>query len=155
MPQLGKPSRIDARWSAIPVLSVSRTPSDHTALSRLLPGPQWHVYRAGTAVSAMTSLDRLRPVPIVVCERDLLPDTWQELLLQIVFLPDPPVFIVASRFADDYLWAEALNLGAYDVLAKPFNITELTRSLSLAWLRSQRPRDINNPVPTRISATVA
>lgn len=137
------------------MLSVSRTPSDQTALRRLLPGPQWHVYRAGTAVSALTLLQRLRPVPMVVCERDLLPGTWQELLLQIVSLPDPPVFIVASRPADDYLWAEALNLGAYDVLAKPFDITELTRSLSLAWLRSQRQRDVNDPVPTAMSAAVA
>ena len=62
---------------------------------------------------------------------------------------------MASRFADDYLWVEALNLGAYDVLAKPFDITELTRSLSLAWLRSQRQRDVNDPALTPISAAVA
>ena len=31
-----------------------------------------------------------------------------------------PLVIVASHLADDQLWAEALNLGAHDVLAKPF-----------------------------------
>jgi hypothetical protein len=35
----------------------------------------------------------------------------------ILLLPDPPVLIVTSRLADEYLWAEALNPGAYDVLA--------------------------------------
>jgi DNA-binding response OmpR family regulator len=50
----------------------------------------------------------------------------------------PPVLIVTSRVADDYLWVEALNLGAYDVLAKPFDLTEVTRILSSAWLHWQQ-----------------
>jgi DNA-binding response OmpR family regulator len=41
--------------------------------------------------------------------------------------------IVTSDLADDRLWAEALNLGAYDVLAKPFRAAEVFRTVSLAW----------------------
>jgi FixJ family two-component response regulator len=41
--------------------------------------------------------------------------------------------IVASRLADDHLWAEALNLGAWDVLAKPFDRREVFRSVKSAW----------------------
>jgi DNA-binding NtrC family response regulator len=41
---------------------------------------------------------------------------------------------VTSRAADERLWAEALNLGAYDVLAKPFDPTEVCRIVSLAWM---------------------
>jgi FixJ family two-component response regulator len=41
--------------------------------------------------------------------------------------------IVASRLADERLWAEALNLGAWDVLAKPFNHIEVIRSVKSAW----------------------
>jgi len=41
--------------------------------------------------------------------------------------------IVASRLADDRLWAEALNLGAWDVLAKPFDRREVFRSVKSAW----------------------
>ncbi len=48
-------------------------------------------------------------------------------------LPDTPLLIVTSRLADDSLWAEALNLGAYDVLAKPFDATEVARVVSMAW----------------------
>jgi len=46
----------------------------------------------------------------------------------------PPMLIVASRTADEYLWAEALNLGAYDVLSKPYRAAEVVRVLSMAWL---------------------
>ena len=35
--------------------------------------------------------------------------------------------------ADERLWAEALSLGAYDVLVKPLDAAEATRILSLAW----------------------
>jgi DNA-binding response OmpR family regulator len=49
-------------------------------------------------------------------------------------LSNPPFLIVTSRTADERLWAEALNLGAYDVLAKPYNQAEVIRVVSLAWL---------------------
>ena len=57
-------------------------------------------------------------------------------------LEDAPALIVTSRLADDRLWAEALNLGAYDVLAKPFNHDEVLRSVSLAWLNWHRRHEI-------------
>ena len=46
--------------------------------------------------------------------------------------------IVTSRSADERLWVEALNLGAYDVLAKPFDRDEVLRSVSMAWLNWNR-----------------
>ena len=48
-------------------------------------------------------------------------------------LPDPPLLIVTSRLADERLWAEALSLGAYDVLAKPFDPEEVVRIVGFAW----------------------
>jgi hypothetical protein len=53
---------------------------------------------------------------VVVCERDLTPGSWKEVLDQVTILPDPPAFIVTSRLADERLWAESLKLGAFDVL---------------------------------------
>jgi FixJ family two-component response regulator len=50
-----------------------------------------------------------------------------------VALPNAPSLIVVSKLADDRLWAEALNLGAWDVLAKPFNHIEVIRSVKSAW----------------------
>jgi FixJ family two-component response regulator len=65
-------------------------------------------------------------------------------------LPSAPSFIVTSRLADDRLWAEALNRGAYDVLAKPFERMELVRSVSSAWLHWYHKYE----VPTREIATL-
>jgi len=37
------------------------------------------------------------------------------------------VLVVTSKFPDESLWAEVLNLGGYDVLAQPFDREEVTR----------------------------
>ncbi|MFB3828373.1 MAG: hypothetical protein ACE15B_16510 [Bryobacteraceae bacterium] len=60
-------------------------------------------------------------------------DTWRDLLDQTTRMPHAPVFIVASRLADDALWAEVLNLGGYDVLAKPFDRREVFHVLGHGW----------------------
>ena len=155
MLKLAKPPKIDTGRQNIPVLSVSPALSDHTELERLLPRPQWRVHRSSTVASALTLLMELKTIALVVCERCLLTGTWQILLAQTALLPEPPFFIVSSRLADDYLWAEALNLGAYDVLAKPFDSIELTRSLSFALLRSQRQRVIVSTLPIVTTAGAA
>ena len=57
---------------------------------------------------------------------------------------DPPLLIVTSRLADDRLWTEALNLGAYDVIAKPFDRKEVDRVLNLAWARWSRSNSVRS-----------
>jgi len=44
---------------------------------------------------------------------------------------------VADRLADDRLWAEVLNLGAYDLLIKPFDTQEVLRTVGLACKTGQ------------------
>jgi len=63
------------------------------------------------------------------------------MLERLMLLRDAPPLIVTSRLADDRLWVEALNLGAYDVLAKPFDRQEVTRSIHLAWMHWQNSRE--------------
>jgi response regulator RpfG family c-di-GMP phosphodiesterase len=95
--------------------------------------------KAGDIVAALALVRQLE-VSVVLCERDLLPGTYIDLLEQIKAMPNPPSLIVASRLADERLWAEALNLGAWDVLATPLDRNEVVRSLKSGWLhwRSQR-----------------
>jgi len=83
--------------------------------------------------AALTLLGR-NQVGVVLCERDLLPGTWIGLLEYIDTLPVPQPLILTSRLADERLWAEALNQGAWDVLAKPFNHSEVFRSVKSASL---------------------
>ncbi len=134
------------------VLSISPTAEDHTALTRILSRPEssasteskWTIYPALALESALPVL-RQNPIAIVLSERDLVPGTWKDVLAETLNLSDPPLLIVASRLADEYLWAEALNLGAYDVLAKPFDGEEVIRVLKSAWLHKLETSEMRNP----------
>ncbi|HLK48033.1 MAG TPA: response regulator [Bryobacteraceae bacterium] len=125
----------------IRVLSIGPREEDHAALSQifadaqwpLCPDSEWTLESCPTLGSAITAL-KSRQAPLVICESDLGAATWRDFWTQAASLPDPPFLIVTSRLADEYLWAEALNLGAYDVLAKPFQADEVVRALSQAWL---------------------
>ena len=46
--------------------------------------------------------------------------------------PNGQVLIVTSHAGDDALWAEVLNLGGYDVLAQPFDPSEVARVITSA-----------------------
>ena len=70
---------------------------------------------------------------MVICERDLMPGTWIDLMKHLQSMPHPPYLIVTSKFADEHVWVEALNLGAWDVLAKPFNRSDVNRTVKLVW----------------------
>jgi CheY-like chemotaxis protein len=125
--------------TTITVLSVSPMAEDHTSLSTIFEQSEltcsdskWQLRPCATVESAIGALCHER-IPLIVTERDLAPGSWREILENILLLPDPPVLIVTSRLADEYLWAEALNLGAHDVLAKPFDTSEVVRVLGSAW----------------------
>jgi len=136
-PRLNVPPRIAIGKEVIAVLSVSPLQQDHDSLASLLGHDEWRIHYALSLQSASAFL-RAHQVPLIICEHDLLPGTWTQLLDETRLLAIPPVLIMTCRVADDCLWAEALNVGAYDVLAKPLDRTEVTRVLSSAWLHWHR-----------------
>jgi DNA-binding response OmpR family regulator len=111
------------------ILSISSTREDHQVLRRILD--DFRITAVGTRQAAMSflCLDR---VPVIVCERDLPDGTWKDILGDTAVFPNPPALVVTSRLADEYLWAEVLNLGGYDLLAKPFSEPEVKRVLAAA-----------------------
>ena len=125
----------------VTVLSVDPIANDHAALRQIFsraewspcPDSKWTLTTSPNAESALATI-RQEPIPILLCGCDHQSNTWKEMLEAFTLLSHPPLLIVTSRTADDRLWAEALNLGAYDVLAKPFDRTEVTRVVSLAWV---------------------
>jgi CheY-like chemotaxis protein len=137
------------------VLSVSPANEDGLTLERIFRNVsdwaaytccRWRLIARPTLASALTSLRQHR-IPIVLCESELLPGSWLDVLEQIASLPDPPFLIVTNRLVDERFWAEALNRSAYDVLAKPFDRTEVVRVLSLGWLHWKVRHEVPAQVP--------
>ncbi len=118
--------------NTVTVLAVSSSPTDRDSLRAIFAHSHWHLVEAGSCAEALSFL-HAQPIPVVIGEAILPDGTWRDLLQKGSSLADPPRLIVTSDLADDRLWAEALNLGAHDVLAKPFRAAEVFRTISLAW----------------------
>lgn len=116
------------------VMLVSHIEEDHRFVDEIFCQKRWSLFRAGTVRSAF-SLLRENEIAVVISDRDVPGGGWKKMLSGLHRLARPPLLVVASRLADESLWAEALNLGAHDVLATPFSATELVWVLGNAWHR--------------------
>lgn len=112
------------------ILSISRDEQDHSSLQTIFS--QWEVLRA-TDLSAARGVLRHKNISVVVCDCDSTLEDWTEILDHVREMSVPPSVVITSRLADDRLWSQALHLGAWDVLAKPFNTAEVVRTLRYAW----------------------
>ena len=119
------------------ILSISPDAEDHAALRRILDGRQWHVSSVATRWSALKQLSSER-FSVIFCEKVLEDGSWKDILEHIGLYAEAPLLVVTSRLADAYLWSEVLNLGGYDVLAKPFNAREVTHVLTSISLQHSR-----------------
>lgn len=97
----------------------------------ILESEHWNVLQACTFGQA-AHLMRIETPAVVVCDRELPDGTWKDLFRLAAGVADAPPVVVVSRHADEALWAEVLNLGGYDVIAKPFERNEVSRVVQMA-----------------------
>ena len=138
--------------SGCSVLVVSSFPEDYETLNGFLGESGWALRSEATLPGAAHRL-RENAFHLVLCETDLRPATWKEVLAEIQQLSQPPFLILVSRLADEHLWAEALNLGVYDVLSKPLEKTEVTRVVNMAWLHWKYHHENSRQNPVARGAT--
>ena len=158
-------SGTSAEGVAPAILSISPLEGDHDFLLHAVAAVSKHRLIPVDRLSAARHLLRKHSISVVVCEADLLARAWIEVLDELRMLTNPPLLIVTSRLADDRLWAEALNLGAWDVLAKPLDRGEVARCLRSAcdrWLSAgagsavsqEAAETVQSPWPNELNATL-
>jgi DNA-binding NtrC family response regulator len=121
-----QPGIANTTKAVLTVLSVSPIEEDNLSLEAIIGHARWTLLKADSLPTAWGLL-RKHDVSVVLCERDLMPATWIDVLKHIQPMPHPPSLIVTSKFADERLW-----VGAWDVLAKPFNRSEVIRTVKVA-----------------------
>lgn len=114
------------------VLAVLPVAEDQACLKQILERSDWKLHVVDAMNQALTLIDQLN-AGVVISDSKLPDGNWHDMLAELRRKRHEPVLIVASRLADDRLWAEVLNLGGYDVLATPLRPPEVIRSVSLAW----------------------
>lgn len=115
-----------ARFQRPSVLVVSRADQDHVLLGELFRASEWRVLDAAGLgeVRHLLTWDR---VSLIICDSKLADGSWKDILSLIAPLPEPPRLVVASDRFGPESWSEALHLGAFDMLRKPFEKEQVAR----------------------------
>lgn len=112
------------------VLVLSPHAADHVRLREMFRKHRVRLLEALTLQEGIRGLLRHRP-EVVICEAILPDGDWKLVLGQTSPLKNAPKLIVISSHATESLWVEILNLGGYDLLAKPLVEDEVVRVVGL------------------------
>lgn len=115
------------------VMAVLDLEDERDALQQMFTGTSWDLQCVRTIKEARALLDR-DPVNVIISDCVLPGERgWKDVLKAANAVRLPPPLIVASRSADEKLWTEMLNFGAYDLLLKPFEARPVFAAVSEAW----------------------
>jgi DNA-binding NtrC family response regulator len=118
------------------VLFVSPHPHDADLLSQMLSPLSLHLEHVADFTHAREEIQNHRYV-VVLTEAELPDGTWLDVLALARETRPASQVIVTHPFADARFWAEALNMGAYDLIPQPFAASEVRRILANACSRPQ------------------
>ena len=110
------------------ILFISGHREDAPRLSQMLHALPLALDHVETVRQARAKLQQ-KDYPVVLTEAALPDGTWLDVLNLTRESPHEAEVIVTDPQADARFWAEALNLGAYDLLAQPFYEPEVRRIL--------------------------
>lgn len=113
------------------LMIVLATEEDRHSVEAIAAPCRWKLYRAGSCEEAVRFARHTHP-RVLLCDEELPDGNWRRIWKALSIGPDPPLLVVASRNADERLWSQVLNSGAYDLLAKPFRTEEVVWTLHCA-----------------------
>jgi FixJ family two-component response regulator len=130
----------------ISVLVASACSQDFAWFEVVLGNTGWKLSCAHSLAEAAAFVHKQQAI-VVVCEPTLPDGDWKQLLSQLVELGRPSALVVFSHLADERLWSEVLHLGGYDLLQKPFDKSEVIRTVTLAWQQCKHACGSTNSLP--------
>src|ERR1017187_9332019 len=116
------------------ILLISGRQEDALHLSQMLQTLPLKLEHVQSLRHARTRLNRL-DYDVILTAADLPDGKWLDVLDLVRECPRETGVVVTDPPADARFWAEALNLGAYDLLAQPFYEPEVRRILYNACSR--------------------
>jgi DNA-binding NtrC family response regulator len=118
------------------ILFISARRQDARRLSEMLHALPLHLHHAPSLLEARTRLHQ-HNYEVILTEAALPDGKWLDVLDLARDCAREIEVIVTDPQADACFWAEALNRGAYDLLAQPFYEPEVRRILYNACSRTQ------------------
>ncbi|MBV9506871.1 MAG: response regulator [Acidobacteriia bacterium] len=119
------------------ILCISGHPEDVRQVSEMLSSLPVVLDHAESLQQARAQLQR-QEYEVVFTDSSLVDGNWLDVLHLVRDTPAQMKVIVTDPHADARFWSEALNLGAYDLLAQPFYEPEVRRIFHNACTRDTR-----------------
>jgi len=117
------------------ILFVSPHSDDATVVSRMLGSLSVSIEHVADVKHARVKMQS-GTYEVILTAANLSDGTWLDVLDVARRVAPHAEVIVTDREADARFWAEALNLGAYDLIAQPFASGEVQRILGNACSRA-------------------
>ena len=114
------------------VLAVVDEPSDFASISAYLEPIGIAVHRADGLLDAILR-HADAPASVILCDADSL--DWKEAVHLFQRSKTPGAVLLLTRLADERLWVETLDSGAFDLLEKPYRPENLRWVVSTALKR--------------------
>lgn len=137
--------------SHVRVLAVSPHDNDLAVLARILSHSAW-TFLSAEGVSQARKLLQSHHVNVVLSDRRLPDGDWKAILNLTAGMQEPAQLVVLSQDGDERLWAEVLNMGAWDILMKPFHPKEVYRTIHAAWQHGANSRLAASVSPAKRAA---
>jgi len=103
--------------------------------STLVESAQIRIHRSPTLNDAKARLHATKS-RVLLTDVSFQRGGWEDALRMAARRPVRTALVLVSRLADERLWIDALERGAYDLILQPFHADELRRILGNAHLHA-------------------
>lgn len=125
------------------ILVVDDEPSMRTTISILLKREGYHVSQAGDGIEALKMLERA-PYDMVLTDLKMEGMNGMELLRQVKAVDPHTEILIFTAYGTVSSAVEAMKLGAYDYIGKPFDEEELLLKVARALERKALVREVQD-----------
>lgn len=120
--------------ATVTVVGVSGSAQIRRAIDALLTRAGWSCRHVENCEEALKTV-KATGARVVVTDTDLSDGTWRDLVDAARQQADPPAVVVTSRHADEALWTDVIEHGAFDLVSVPGESGEFLRVVRLAFGR--------------------
>ncbi len=113
------------------VLIIDDEEAGRFGLRRALSTQGYELEEAADGLSGWDKIESFRP-DVIVSDINMPGMDGLTLLQRVNQAEEPPLVVLITAYGSEQIAAEALRRGAYDYVAKPFEIAELRRAVSSA-----------------------
>ena len=123
------------------VLIIDDEEAARYGIRRALAQQGYQLDEAADGAQALQLLDQFRP-DVIVSDINMPSIDGLSLLREVNRRDDPPLVILITAYGSESVAAEALRAGAYDYLAKPFDLEQLRSTVRNAAEKRRLRRDL-------------